>query len=101
MKHGLREKNILKQGVTGASIQQLRNSGSEGSWVFPRPTPLLWFHLTPALPSEAPEQRTDAPGEDYNDAEEVPVPGALPTSEGSEEEMPPEKEDGMKSETGE
>ena len=48
-----------------------------------------------------PDQRTDAPGKDYNDAEEVPVPGAPPTSEGSEEEVPPEKEDGMKSETGE
>ncbi|KAM7243866.1 hypothetical protein CapIbe_004474 [Capra ibex] len=49
---------------------------------------------------EAPDQKTYALGEGYDDAEEVPVPGALPTSEGSEEEMPPEKEDGMKSETG-
>uniref|UniRef100_A0A452DWJ6 SRCR domain-containing protein n=1 Tax=Capra hircus TaxID=9925 RepID=A0A452DWJ6_CAPHI len=50
---------------------------------------------------EAPDQKTYALGEGYDDAEEVPVPGALPTSEGSEEEMPPEKEDGMKSEIGE
>ncbi|XFF78169.1 hypothetical protein AB1E18_004388 [Capra hircus] len=49
---------------------------------------------------EAPDQKTYALGEGYDDAEEVPVPGALPTSEGSEEEMPPEKEDGMKSEIG-
>ncbi|XDB50830.1 hypothetical protein ABFV05_004446 [Capra hircus] len=49
---------------------------------------------------EAPDQKTYALGEGYDDAEEVPVPGAPPTSEGSEEEVPPEKEDGMKSETG-
>ena len=97
----LEEKNLLKQGVTGASIQQLRDSGSEGSWVFPRPTPLLWFHLTPALPSEAPDQRTDAPGEDYDDGEEVPVTGAPHDSQGSKEEVLPEKEDGMRSQTGE
>ena len=75
--------------------------GQKGSQVFPRPTHLLWFHLTPAVPSEAPDQKTYALGEGYDDAEEVPVPGAPPTSEGSEEEVPPEKEDGMKSETGE
>ncbi|XDA75067.1 hypothetical protein R6Z07F_005291 [Ovis aries] len=49
---------------------------------------------------EAPDQKTYALGEGYDDAEEVPVPRAPPTSEGSEEEVPPEKEDGMKSETG-
>uniref|UniRef100_A0A452EC83 SRCR domain-containing protein n=1 Tax=Capra hircus TaxID=9925 RepID=A0A452EC83_CAPHI len=75
----------------------------EGVWrpemVFPRRTHLLWFHLTPALPSE--HQRTDAPGEGYDDAEEVPVPGAPPASQVREEEVPPEKEDGMRSQTGE
>ncbi|MXQ98556.1 hypothetical protein E5288_WYG002193 [Bos mutus] len=51
------------------------------------------------LGSPAPDQRTDAPGEDYNDAEEVPVPGAPPASQGSEEEVLPKKEDGMRSQT--
>ena len=69
--------------------------------MFPRPTHLLWFHLTPAVPSEAPDQKTYALGEGYDDAEEVPVPGAPPASQGSKEEVLPEKEDGMKSETGE
>ncbi|KAI4529046.1 hypothetical protein MG293_020898 [Ovis ammon polii] len=49
---------------------------------------------------EAPDQRTDAPGEDYDDGEEVPVPGALHDSQGSKEEVLPEKEDGMRSQTG-
>nr|XP_042103522.1 antigen WC1.1 isoform X1 [Ovis aries] len=48
----------------------------------------------------APDQRTDAPGEGYDDAEEVPVPGAPPASQVREEEVPPEKEDGMRSQTG-
>nr|XP_042103539.1 antigen WC1.1-like isoform X3 [Ovis aries] len=48
----------------------------------------------------APDQKTYALGEGYDDAEEVPVPGAPPTSEGSAEEVLAEKEDGMKSETG-
>ncbi|KAI4586292.1 hypothetical protein MJG53_004079 [Ovis ammon polii x Ovis aries] len=48
----------------------------------------------------APEhQRTDAPGEGYDDAEEVPVPGAPPASQVREEKVPPEKEDGMRSQT--
>uniref|UniRef100_A0A8B9Y0T9 SRCR domain-containing protein n=1 Tax=Bos mutus grunniens TaxID=30521 RepID=A0A8B9Y0T9_BOSMU len=42
---------------------------------------------------EAPDQRTDALGEDYDDAEEVPLPGAPTASQGSEEEVPPEKVD--------
>ncbi|XP_010842564.1 PREDICTED: antigen WC1.1-like, partial [Bison bison bison] len=46
---------------------------------------------------EAPDQRTDAPGEDYDDAEEVPVPGTPPASQGSEAEVPPEKEYQMRS----
>ncbi|XP_059743237.1 antigen WC1.1 isoform X2 [Bos taurus] len=45
----------------------------------------------------APDQRTDAPGEDYDDAEEVPVPGTPPASQGSEAEVPPEKEYQMRS----
>ena len=61
----------------------------------------MWFHLTPALRSEAPDQKTYALGEDYDDAEEVPVPGAPPASQGSEEEVLPKKEDGMMSQTGE
>ncbi|KAM7224746.1 hypothetical protein CapIbe_024168, partial [Capra ibex] len=48
----------------------------------------------------APDQRTDAPGEGYDDAEKVPVPGAPPASQVREEEVPPEKEDGMRSQTG-
>ncbi|KAM9683684.1 LOW QUALITY PROTEIN: antigen WC1.1-like [Dama dama] len=47
----------------------------------------------------APDQRTDAPGEDYDDAEEVPVPGAPPASQGSKEEVLP-KEDGIRPQTG-
>ena len=54
------------------------------------------------MPSEAPDQKTYALGEGYDDAEEVPVPGAPLTSEGSEEEVPPEEEDGVRSsQTGE
>ncbi|XDB50818.1 hypothetical protein ABFV05_004434 [Capra hircus] len=49
---------------------------------------------------EAPDQRTDAPGEDYDDGEEVPVIGAPHDSQGSKEEVLPEKEDGMRSQTG-
>ncbi|XDB50821.1 hypothetical protein ABFV05_004437 [Capra hircus] len=45
----------------------------------------------------APDRRTDAPGEDYDDAEEVPLPGAPSTPQGSEEEVPPEKVDAMSS----
>uniref|UniRef100_A0A8B9Y075 SRCR domain-containing protein n=1 Tax=Bos mutus grunniens TaxID=30521 RepID=A0A8B9Y075_BOSMU len=41
----------------------------------------------------SPDQRTDALGEDYDDAEEVPLPGAPTASQGSEEEVPPEKVD--------
>ncbi|KAI4576281.1 hypothetical protein MJT46_002116 [Ovis ammon polii x Ovis aries] len=48
---------------------------------------------------EAPDQRTDAPGEDYDDGEEVPVPGAPHDSQGNKEEVLPEKEDGMRSQT--
>ncbi|MXQ99639.1 hypothetical protein E5288_WYG019745 [Bos mutus] len=46
---------------------------------------------------EVPDQRTVALGEDYDDGEEVPVTGAPHDSQGSEEEVLPEKEDGMKS----
>ncbi|XP_043296226.1 antigen WC1.1-like [Cervus canadensis] len=49
---------------------------------------------------EAPHQRTDDPGEGYDDAEEVPVPGAPPASHMSEEDVLPVKEDGMRSQTG-
>ncbi|KAM9684647.1 antigen WC1.1-like [Dama dama] len=48
---------------------------------------------------EAPDRRTDAPGEDYDDAEEVPVPRAPPASHMSEEDVLPVKEDGMRSQT--
>ena len=101
MKHGLREKSLLKQGVTGASIQKLRNSGSEGILGIPRTTHLLWFHTLPCLFLEPPDQRTDVPAENYDDVEEVPVPGTPPASQGSEEEVPPEKDNGVRSQTGE
>uniref|UniRef100_A0AC11BVK8 Uncharacterized protein n=1 Tax=Ovis aries TaxID=9940 RepID=A0AC11BVK8_SHEEP len=45
----------------------------------------------------SPDQRTDVPAENYDDAEEVPVPGTPPCSQGSEEEVPPEEEDGVRS----
>ncbi|XP_060269451.1 antigen WC1.1 [Ovis aries] len=45
----------------------------------------------------SPNQRTDVPAENYDDAEEVPVPGTPPTSQGSKEEVLPEKDDGMRS----
>ncbi|KAB0386401.1 hypothetical protein FD755_001357 [Muntiacus reevesi] len=48
----------------------------------------------------SPDQRTDAPGEDYDDAEEVPVPGAPPASQGNKEEVLPKKEDRMRPQTG-
>ncbi|DAA29321.1 TPA: WC1-like [Bos taurus] len=48
----------------------------------------------------SPDQKTYALGEDYDDAEEVLMPGAHPTSQGSEEEVLPKKEDGMRSQTG-
>ncbi|XP_061275069.1 antigen WC1.1-like [Bos javanicus] len=50
---------------------------------------------------EVPDQRTVALGEDYDGGEEAPVTGAPPHSQGSEEEVLPEKEDGMRSQTGE
>uniref|UniRef100_A0A452ETI2 SRCR domain-containing protein n=1 Tax=Capra hircus TaxID=9925 RepID=A0A452ETI2_CAPHI len=45
----------------------------------------------------SPDQRTHVPAENYDDAEEVPVPGTPPSSQGSEEEVPPEEEDGVRS----
>ncbi|KAI4586293.1 hypothetical protein MJG53_004080 [Ovis ammon polii x Ovis aries] len=51
----------------------------------------------PCLLLEPPDQRTDVPAENYDDAEEVPVPGTPPASQGSEEEVPPEKHDGVRS----
>ncbi|XP_011226999.2 antigen WC1.1 isoform X1 [Ailuropoda melanoleuca] len=48
-----------------------------------------------------PAQRTEAPSEDYDNAEEVPVPVAPPASWMSEGEVPPEEENGMRaSQTG-
>ena len=45
---------------------------------------------------------TDVPDENYDDAEEVPVPGTPSPSQGNEEEVPPEKENGVRSsQTGE
>uniref|UniRef100_A0A4W2HYD1 Antigen WC1.1 n=1 Tax=Bos indicus x Bos taurus TaxID=30522 RepID=A0A4W2HYD1_BOBOX len=50
----------------------------------------------------SPDQTTDVPDENYDDAEEVPVPGTPSPSQGNEEEVPPEKEDGVRSsQTGE
>nr|XP_020749211.1 antigen WC1.1-like [Odocoileus virginianus texanus] len=45
----------------------------------------------------SPDQRTDAHGEDYDDAKEVPLPGAPSASQGSEEEVTPEKVDTTRS----
>ncbi|XDB50817.1 hypothetical protein AB1E18_004379 [Capra hircus] len=45
----------------------------------------------------SPGQRTDVPAENYDDAEEVPVPGTPPASQGSEEEVLPEKDVGVRS----
>ncbi|XP_055425750.1 antigen WC1.1-like [Bubalus kerabau] len=45
----------------------------------------------------APDQRTDVPDENYDDAEEIPVPGTPSASQGNEEEVPPEKENGVRS----
>lgn len=68
-----REKSLLKQGVTGASIQKLRNSGSEGILGIPQNNPLTVVH-TLLSAFEPPDQRTDVPAENYDDAEEAPVP---------------------------
>ena len=65
--------------------------------------------LEASLPSVSPERRRvelSTSGllvaENYVDAEEVPVPGTPSPSQGSEEEVPPEKEDGVRSfQTGE
>uniref|UniRef100_A0A452EQA3 Soluble scavenger receptor cysteine-rich domain-containing protein SSC5D n=1 Tax=Capra hircus TaxID=9925 RepID=A0A452EQA3_CAPHI len=44
---------------------------------------------------------TNVPAENYDDVEEVPVPGTPPASQGSEEEVLPEKDDGVRfSQTG-
>ena len=70
--------------------------------MFPSPTHLLWFPPLPSLLLEPPDQRTDVLDENYDDAEEVPVPGTPSASQGSEEEVPPEKENGVRSsQTGE
>ncbi|XDA75048.1 hypothetical protein R6Z07F_005275 [Ovis aries] len=45
----------------------------------------------------SPDQRTDVPAENYDDAEEVPVPGTSLASQGSNEEVPPEKGNGVRS----
>ena len=64
--------------------------------------PTLWFYTLPCLLLEPPDQRTDVPAENYDDAEEVPVPGTPSPFQGNEEEVPPEKEDGVRSsQTGE
>nr|XP_025140764.1 antigen WC1.1-like isoform X3 [Bubalus bubalis] len=47
--------------------------------------------------AEHKDQRTDVPDENYDDAEEVPVPGTPPASQGNEEEVSPEKENGVRS----
>nr|XP_031302813.1 antigen WC1.1-like [Camelus dromedarius] len=48
------------------------------------------------------DQRTEAPSEGYDDAEEVPLPEAPPASRMSKGEVPPEEETGMRpSQTGE
>ncbi|XP_040091321.1 antigen WC1.1-like, partial [Oryx dammah] len=44
----------------------------------------------------SPDKRTDVPAENYDDVE-VPVPGTPPASQESEKEVPPEKDDGVRS----
>ena len=71
-----------------------RNSetlGQKVSYLFPRTTHLLGFHTLPCLLLEPPDQRTDVPAENYDDAEEVLVPGAPPASQRSEEKVFPEE----------
>ncbi|ELR44700.1 hypothetical protein M91_11320, partial [Bos mutus] len=63
----------------------------------PLPTHPLRFHPLPCLLLEPPDQRTDVPAENYDDAEEVPVPGTPSASQGNEEEVPPEKDNGVRS----
>ncbi|NP_001116565.1 scavenger receptor cysteine-rich type 1 protein M160 precursor [Sus scrofa] len=54
-----------------------------------------------SAPDEPPTQGIDAPSEGYDDAEEVPVPGAPAASLMSKREVPPEEESGMRvSQTG-
>ncbi|KAB1254383.1 Antigen WC1.1 [Camelus dromedarius] len=54
------------------------------------------------FPPEPPDQRTEAPSEGYDDAEEVPLPEAPSASRMREGEVPPEEETGMRaSQTGE
>ncbi|XP_055425712.1 antigen WC1.1-like [Bubalus kerabau] len=48
----------------------------------------------------SPDQRTDVPAENYDDAEEVPVPGTPSASQGSEEEVSPEENRVRSSQTG-
>uniref|UniRef100_A0A452FNB6 SRCR domain-containing protein n=1 Tax=Capra hircus TaxID=9925 RepID=A0A452FNB6_CAPHI len=57
----------------------------------------LDYRLTQKEGLGSPDQRTDVPAENYDDAEEVPVPGTPPAFQGSEEEVPPEKDDGVRS----
>ena len=60
---------------------------------------LIW---PPCLPLEPSAQGVDAPSEGYDDAEEVPVPGAPAASPMGTREVPPEEESGMRaSQTGE
>ena len=59
--------------------------------------PTCGFIRPPSLLLEPPDQRTDVPAENYEDAEEGPVPGAPPASQGREEKVPPEKGDGVRS----
>ena len=59
--------------------------------------PTFGFIRPPCLLLEPPDQRSDIPAENYDDAEEVPVPGAPPSSQGREEKVPSEKEDGVRS----
>ncbi|XP_045021217.1 antigen WC1.1-like [Bubalus bubalis] len=48
----------------------------------------------------SPDQRTDVPAENYDDAEEVPVPGTPSVSQGNEEEVSPEENRVRSSQTG-
>ena len=101
MKHGLRGKKSFE-----TRSDWCLYIAAQKLWVrrilgISQTNPLTVVSSDPCSALEAPDQRTDAPGEDYDDGEEVPVTGAPHDSQGSKEEVLPEKEDGMRSQTGE
>lgn len=91
----------MKWIVSASTLAAFRISAAERFQIFPRPTHLLWFHLTPLSALKTPAQRTDTPAEDYDNAEEVPVPEAPPACWMSEGEVPSKENEMRASQTGE